>query len=82
MSTSKTTHLKTWLRRQAVCWGKRGVRDVITVQGRVGASWPHWDEWNPALIMANTARFNFHAAAIRTLRQPPSPEGEREGQEE
>ncbi|MFD9441802.1 hypothetical protein ACFWBR_27115 [Streptomyces sp. NPDC060006] len=59
-----------------------GMRDVITAQGQVGATCPHWDEWNPALILANTARFNFHAAAIRTLRQPPSPAGERERLEE
>ncbi|MEV4449684.1 MULTISPECIES: hypothetical protein [Streptomyces] len=59
-----------------------GMRDVITAQGQVGATCPHWDEWNPALVLANTARFNFHAAAIRTLRQPPSPEGESEGLEE
>ncbi|WP_225638398.1 hypothetical protein [Streptomyces solaniscabiei] len=52
------------------------MRDVITDQASTGATCPHWDEWNPVLARANTARFNFHAAAIRTLRQPPSPEGE------
>lgn len=54
---------------------------VVAASCLLGAC-PHWDEWNPAPILANTARFNSHAAAIRTLRQPPSPEGEREGLEE
>lgn len=58
------------------------MRDVIRAQGEVSATCPHWDEWNPALVAANMARFNFHAAAIRTLRQPPSPAGESEGLEE
>lgn len=60
----------------------REMRDVFTAQEQAGASCPHWDEWNPALARANVARLDFHAAAIRTLRQPPSPEGERENPEE
>jgi hypothetical protein len=58
------------------------MRDVITDQAPTGATCPHWDEWNPVLARANTARFNFHAAAIRALRQPPSPAGESEGLKE
>ncbi|MGW7494248.1 hypothetical protein ACWGKA_08050 [Streptomyces luteogriseus] len=57
----------------------REMQDVITAQALDGATCPHWDEWTPVLARANKARFNFHAAAIRTLRQPPSPEGESEG---
>jgi hypothetical protein len=60
----------------------REMQDVITAQAESGATCPHWDEWNPVLARASGARFNFHAAAIRTLRQPPSPEGESEGLEE
>jgi hypothetical protein len=60
----------------------REVRDVFTAQEQTGAACPYWDEWNRALAQANVARLDFHAAAIRTLRQPPSPEGEGEGLEE
>jgi hypothetical protein len=60
----------------------REMREVIATQMSTGATCPHWDEWNSVTVRANTARFNFHAAAIRTLRQPPSPEGESEGLEE
>ncbi|MER5916440.1 hypothetical protein ABT124_40140 [Streptomyces sp. NPDC001982] len=60
----------------------REMGDVIGGQLLAGASCPHWDEWNPVRARANMARFNFHAAAIQTLRQPPSPEGESEGLEE
>lgn len=54
----------------------REMQDVITAQALAGATCPHWDEWNSVLGQATTARFNFHVAAIQTLRQPPSPEGE------
>ncbi|MFF1414070.1 hypothetical protein ACFVX6_30475 [Streptomyces sp. NPDC058289] len=60
----------------------REMRDVIAAQLSTGATRPHWDEWNTVTIRANTARLNFHAAAILTLRQPPTPEGESEGMEE
>ncbi|MFJ4031302.1 hypothetical protein [Streptomyces griseoluteus] len=60
----------------------REMRDVMATQMATDATCPHWDEWNPVTARANTARFDFHAAAIRTLRQPPSPEGESEGLEE
>ncbi|MFF9378130.1 hypothetical protein ACF1BB_26800 [Streptomyces griseoluteus] len=60
----------------------REMLDVIAAQMATGATCPHWDEWNPVTVRANTARLNFYAAAIRTLRQPPSPEGESEGVEE
>ncbi|MBG7696629.1 hypothetical protein HCJ76_00565 [Streptomyces sp. MC1] len=60
----------------------REMRDVIAAQMSTGATCPRWDEWNPVTVRANTARLNFHAAAIETLRQPPSPEGESVGLEE
>uniref|UniRef100_UPI003F49A3A5 hypothetical protein n=1 Tax=Streptomyces chartreusis TaxID=1969 RepID=UPI003F49A3A5 len=58
------------------------MRNVITGQVQLGAKCPLWDEWYPALTKANIARFNFHAAAIKSVRQPPSPKGESEGLEE
>ncbi|KOT33280.1 hypothetical protein ADK41_28170 [Streptomyces caelestis] len=67
---------------QAMVDAFREMRDVITVQMSAGATCPNWDEWNPVTVRANTARLDFHAAAIRTLRQPPSPEGESERVEE
>ncbi|MFK0279572.1 hypothetical protein ACIQVL_03730 [Streptomyces sp. NPDC090499] len=57
----------------------RAMGEVISNQSLNSVSFPYWDEWHPALRQANTARSNFHAAATRTLRQPPSPEGERGG---
>jgi hypothetical protein len=58
------------------------MRRVITEQADDGATCAHWDEWYPVLNRAAVARFDFHAAAVQTLRQPPSPKGEREGLEQ
>ncbi|MFE9476218.1 hypothetical protein [Streptomyces griseofuscus] len=60
----------------------RELQDVIGGQVMAAATCPRWDEWHPVLGRATQARYSFHAAAIQTLRQPPSPDGEREGLEE
>lgn len=67
---------------QAMAEAFLAMRDVIAAQMSAGVTCPHWDEWNRVTIRANNARFDFHAAAVRALRQPPSLYGEREDPEE
>ncbi|MFF5030140.1 hypothetical protein ACFY2J_38850 [Streptomyces collinus] len=55
-----------------------GMRDEILAQPRREPPWVDPERWGRALSQAMVARGIFHAAAIRTLRTPPSPEEEGE----